>query len=136
MALIIDIKKGLGWFGPGAHDPRIDSALCARTDACPYVEIVGGHFYGAVANSSETALDRAFSPTALLILRLALWPAVLFMLLEVGAAYFVSKLLQLEGRFATTRRVLTSFGVSLLTTIVLLVPMWWLLERLATQVPD
>jgi hypothetical protein len=105
-------------------------------NARPYVGLMRGQFYTPIANSSETTLDRAFSPTGLVILRLALWPAVLFVLLEVGAAYFVSKLVQLEGRFAATRRLLAAFGLSLLTTVVLLVPMWWLIETLAVQVPN
>jgi hypothetical protein len=105
-------------------------------NARPYVGLIRGQFFTPVPNSSETALDRAFSQTGLVILRLALWPAVLFILLEVGAAYSVSKLLHLEGRFAATRRLLAASGLSLLTTVVLLVPMWWVLEKFATRVPD
>jgi hypothetical protein len=105
-------------------------------NARPYVELIRGQFYTPVANSSETILYRAFSPTALVILRWTLWPAVLFILLEVGAACSVSKLVHLEGRFAATRRLLAAFGLSLLMTVVLLAPMWWLLERLATRVRD
>lgn len=99
-----------------------------------YVEDVEGHFYTPVAKSSETALDRAFSSTALRTLRFALWPAVVFTLFEIGASYFIFRLLHLEGRFTTTRRMLASFGVSVLTTIVLLVPTWWLLQKLTNQV--
>ncbi len=105
-------------------------------NARPYVALIRGQFYTPIANSSETTLDRAFSPTGLVILRLAVWPAVFFVLLEVGAAYFVSKLVKLEGRFAAMRRLVAAFGLSLMTTVVLLVPMWWLIERLAGQVAD
>ena len=58
------------------------------------------------------------------------------MLLEIGATYSVSKLVRLEGRFAATRRLLAAFGLSLVTTVVLLVPAWWLLEKLVVQVTD
>jgi hypothetical protein len=105
-------------------------------NARPYVDLVRDHFYAAAPNSSDTALDRAFSPTGLAILRLTLWPAIFFALLEVGATYSVSKLVHLEGRFAATRRLLIAFGLSLLTTLVLLVPTWWVLESFATRVPD
>lgn len=58
----------------------------------PYVAFIRGQFYTPVPNSSETILNRAFSKTGLVILRLAFWPAVLFILLEVGATYSVSTL--------------------------------------------
>jgi len=106
-------------------------ALVQRTR--PYVALIRGQFYTPIANSSETTLDRAFSPTGLVILRLALWPALSFILLEIGATYCVSKLVHLEGRFATTRRLLAAFGLSLVTTVMLLVPVWWLLEKLAVR---
>ena len=105
-------------------------------NAGPYVDLIRDNFYTGAPSSSDTAFDRAFSPTGLAILRLTLWPAVLFILLEAGAAYSVSKLVRLEGRFAATRRVLMASGLSLLTTLMLLVPTWWVLERFATRVPD
>jgi hypothetical protein len=105
-------------------------------NARPYFEFVRGHFYGSVTNSPENTLDRAFSKTGLVILRLAFWPAVLFILLEAGAAYSIFRLIHLEGRFAVARRLLTAFGLSLLTTAAILAPVWTILARSIARVPD
>jgi len=104
--------------------------------ALPYVALIRGQFYSPAPNSSQTALDRAFSRTGFVMLRLAFWPAVLFVLLEISAAYSLSKLVHLEARFPTVRRLLAASGLSLLTTVVLLVPVWWLLMGLVIRASD
>lgn len=106
-------------------------------NARPYVALIRGQFYTPVTNSSDTALHRAFSPTGLVTFRSALWPAVLFILLEVGAAYSISNLTHPGEHFAAARRLLAGFGFSLLTTVVLVIPMWWVLQKfIVRDAPD
>lgn len=90
----------------------------------PYVALLKGQFYTPVPNSTETLFDRAFGQTALALLKLALWPSVVFVALQAGATYAISALLPFEGRFAVMRRLIAGAGVSILLSTLLLAAMW------------
>ena len=90
----------------------------------PYIAALQGQFYTPVLKSTGTLFDRAFSRSSLFLLRLALWPSLVFVALQAGAAYAISTLLPFEGRFAVTRRLVAGAGASVLMTTLVLVAMW------------
>lgn len=107
-------------------------ALFAVIQSCiPYFAVVKGGFYTPVANASESAIDRALRWLGLL--RLALWPSIIFVLLQAGAAYAISTLVRFEGRFAATRRLAFGAGLALLMSAVLLAGMWSALQGMIAK---
>jgi len=48
----------------------------------PYIALLKGQFYTPVLNSTETLFDRAFGRSGLVLLRLALWPSLVFYIIE------------------------------------------------------
>jgi len=106
-------------------------ALFAVIQNCtPYVAAVKGEFYTPVVNPSEAAIDRAIIEVGLL--RLALWPAIVFVALEAGATYAISTLVRFEGRFAATRRLAVGAG-SALVSAVLVAAMWSALQGVISK---
>lgn len=92
-----------------------------------YIALLKGQFYTPVPNSTETLFDRAFGQTGLVLLRLALWPSVIFLALQVGATYAISRLLPFDGRFVVIRRLLAGAGLSVLMSALVLAAMWAML---------
>ena len=90
----------------------------------PYIALLQGQFYTPVLNSTETLFDRAFSRSGLFLLRLALWPSLVFVALQAGATYAISTLLPFEGRFAIARRLVAGAGASVLMSTLALAAMW------------
>lgn len=84
-------------------------------------------FYTPVPNATDTIFSRAFG--GLVLLRFALWPALVFVLVQAGATYAISTLLPFRGRFAVMRRLAAGAGVSVLMSALLLAAMWPMLVR-------
>jgi len=101
----------------------------------PYTGFLQGHFYTPVPNSTETLFDRAFSRTGLLLVRLALWPSLVFVALQAGATYAISTLLPFEGRFVVTRRLIAGAGASALMSALVLAAMWSVLFGMISTDP-
>jgi hypothetical protein len=99
----------------------------------PYVALLKGQFYTPALNSTETLFDRAFGRSGLVLLRLALWPSLVFVTLQTGATYAISTLLPFEGRFAVMRRLIAGAGVSVLMSALVLAAMWSVLVAMISH---
>lgn len=99
----------------------------------PYIALLKGQFYPPAVNSAHTVFDNAFSRSGLLLLRFALWPSVVFVALQAGASYAISRLLPFQGRFVATRRLAAGVGLSVLTSVLVLAAMWPVLVRMISR---
>src|SRR5262249_51066622 len=85
-----------------------------------YVTAVRGQFYTPVLNT-PSLLERITDKSNLMLLRFALWPCLIFLALECGSGYAISRLFQVEG---SVRRLRSGFVVSLGITAVCLAVVW------------
>ena len=110
-------------FCAGPHGRRVSSALCDHTEPQPLYRVSPKPLLHTVPNSTETLFDRAFSRTGFFLLRLALWPSLVFVAFQAGATYAISTLLPFQGRFAVTRSLIAG-GASALMSALVLAAMW------------
>ena len=95
----------------------------------PYIADLKGQFYTPFPNPTiETLFDRARSGAFLL--RLALWPSLVFVALEAAAAYAISTLLSFKGRLAVTRQLIAGAAVSVVISVSVLAALWPRLDRM------
>ena len=91
-----------------------------------YIAALRGQFYTPLPNPStgiSGLLDRATSRAGLLLLRYALWPFLIFLVLQCGAGYSISRVVTVEGNSAA-RRLRSGFFVSLGVTALCLAAVW------------
>lgn|SRR5690348_1840788 len=96
----------------------------------PYIAYVRGQFYTSLPNpATETVFDRVFSSYTPFFLRLALWPFLAFVALQLGATCAASTL-PFKKRTTVTRRLIAGAGLSLLTSMLVLAALWPVLVRM------
>lgn len=59
-----------------------------------------------------------------MLLRFALWPFLVFLVLECGAGFAISRALSLKGGSATASRLRSGFLISLGATVLYLAVVW------------
>ena len=98
--------------------------FAAIQNSISYVAVVRGQFYTPVPNPPtgfSGFLDRATSKGSLMLLRFAVWPFLIFLVLECASGYAISRLVPVGD---SVRRVLSGFLVSLGITAVCLAGVW------------
>jgi hypothetical protein len=96
----------------------------AIQNCVPYVAAARGQFYTPVANPSTSFIRMATDRMSLSLLRLAMWPCLIFLILQICSGYAIATLFGSDASSSTVRQFRSGLLVSLAMTAVFVTVIW------------